>query len=140
VIDVLALPGFGAWDGDDLVGLVTYAVDDEAAAAEVAAIGVAEDHRGRGVAGDLLDAVASTVALHGVSRLWLVTTNDNLTALAVYQRHGFRLTELRAGAVDRARRLKPAIPEVGQRGIPIRDELVLSRDVPWPRQASQTIP
>jgi hypothetical protein len=35
---------------------------------------------------------------------------------------------LNAGAVDRARtELKPEIPEHGDHGIPIRDELVLDR-------------
>ena len=44
VIDVLALPGVGAWDAGRLVGIATYAVDGSEA--EVAALGVAEAHRG----------------------------------------------------------------------------------------------
>jgi ribosomal protein S18 acetylase RimI-like enzyme len=127
VIDVLALPGFGAWAGDSLVGLATYAVAQDSAEAEVAAVGVAQAHRGEGWAGRLLDAVAAEVARVGVTRLWLVTTNDNLTALGVYQRHGFRLAEIRPGAVDRTRALKPTIPEVAANGIPIHDELILDR-------------
>ena len=59
--------------------------------------------------------------------MWLVTTNDNLDALRVYQRRGFRLAELRAGAVDAARALKPSIPVTGRYGIPLRDELILVR-------------
>jgi hypothetical protein len=63
-----------------------------------------------------------------VRRAWLVTTNDNLAALALYQKAGWRLSGLRAGAVDEARRmLKPSIPEVGEHGIPIRDELELEK-------------
>jgi N-acetylglutamate synthase-like GNAT family acetyltransferase len=59
-------------------------------------------------------------------RLWLVTTNDNVDALRFYQRRGFRLAALRAGAVDEARRhLKPEISELGAYGIPLRDELEL---------------
>jgi hypothetical protein len=58
--------------------------------------------------------------------VWLVTTNDNLVALRFYQRRGFRLSALRPGAVDEARRrLKPAIPDAGAFGIPLRDELEL---------------
>ena len=57
--------------------------------------------------------------------IWLVTTNDNVDALRFYQRLGFRLRALRAGAVDDARRdLKPSIP-VEHDGIAIRDELEL---------------
>ena len=62
----------------------------------------------------------------GVRTAWLVTTNDNLAALALYQRVGWRLTGLRAGAIDELRRtIKPSIPELGQHGIPLRDELEL---------------
>jgi hypothetical protein len=57
-------------------------------------------------------------------RIWLVTTNDILEALRFYQRRGFRLSALRAGAVDEARkRLEPQISTVGGFGIPIRDEI-----------------
>jgi hypothetical protein len=55
-----------------------------------------------------------------------VTTNDNLDALRFYQRRGFRLTALRAGAVDRTRAsLKPRIGTLGEHGIPLRNELEL---------------
>ena len=62
----------------------------------------------------------------GSNRLWLTTTNDNLDALRFYQRRGFRLVVLRAGAVEQARRtIKPELPEVGSYGIPMRDEVDL---------------
>ena len=57
-----------------------------------------------------------------------MTTNDNLDALAFYQRRGFRLSGLRVGAVDEARRtLKPALPVIGEHGIELHDELELTR-------------
>jgi ribosomal protein S18 acetylase RimI-like enzyme len=126
VVDVLALPGFGAWDAARLVGLATYAI--EADRAELAALAVADDHRGRGIGAALVDRVVDAVRAAGAASIWLVTTNDNLDALRLYQRHGFRLVELRAGAVDRARARKPSIPPRGRFGIPLRDELVLARD------------
>ena len=62
----------------------------------------------------------------GARRLWLITTNDNVDALRFYQRRGFRLVRVHAGAVDRSRAaLKPGIPEAGDHGIPLRDELEL---------------
>ena len=61
--------------------------------------------------------------------MWLLTTNDNLDALRLYQRHGFRLVQVHPGAVDLARQAKPSIPEVGAYGIPLRDELILERDL-----------
>ena len=57
--------------------------------------------------------------------LWLTTTNDNLDALRFYQRRGFRLAEVRAGAMDEYRKRKPTIPEFGEFAIPLRDELRL---------------
>ena len=65
----------------------------------------------------------------GCRRLSVVTTNDNVRALGFYQRRGFVLTALRARAVEKSRRLKPEIPELGFFGIPIRDELELMLDL-----------
>ena len=54
-------------------------------------------------------------------------TNGNLSALHFYLRRGFRLTAVRLGAVDAARKLKPTIPFFGEHGIPLHDELDLCR-------------
>jgi ribosomal protein S18 acetylase RimI-like enzyme len=75
----------------------------------------------------LLEAAAATARERGCRRLVLMTTNDNLGALRFYQRRGFRLVARRPGAVDAARARKPAIPPIGDFGIPLRDELELQR-------------
>ena len=76
----------------------------------------------------------------GARRLWLITTNDNVDALRFYQRRGFRLARVHAGAVDRSRAtLKPAIPEIGAHEIPLRDELELEMrigDAPTTRRVT----
>src|SRR5918912_524252 len=75
-----------------------------------------------GIGSALVQAVADIAQAAGCRRCWVVTTNDNVDALRFYQRRGFRLTAIRCGAVDEARRLlKPAIPRVGEHGIPLRD-------------------
>jgi ribosomal protein S18 acetylase RimI-like enzyme len=121
VIDALACPGLVAERAGDPVGIVTF--DADGTDVEVVYIEVVAKHQGVGTA--LMDALdARTEA----QRLWLVTTNDNLDALRFYQRRGFRITEIRPGAVDESRQtLKPSISEVGSFGIPIRDEIVLER-------------
>ncbi|NLE72769.1 MAG: GNAT family N-acetyltransferase [Actinomycetales bacterium] len=101
--------------------------DLAAVEAEIAALVVAAGERHAGTGTALVEAVARLARDAGARRLWLVTTNDNVDALRFYQRRGFRLAELHVGAVDEARRLEPAIPAVGDHGIPIRDELVLER-------------
>ncbi len=132
--DVLALPGFVAQAGDALAGVATYAVDG--LRAELAVIAVTSPYRRRGIGSALLEAVASAAGDHGADELWLVTTNDNLDALRMYQRRGFRLQELRPGAVEVSRRtVKPSIPAVGDYGIPLRDELVLVRPLREPPSA-----
>src|SRR5439155_8963 len=74
----------------------------------------------------LLAEAGLTAAAAGCTRLWLITTNDNVDALRFSQRRGFRLAALYPGAVDDSRaRLKPEIPPVGDYGIPLRDELEL---------------
>ena len=126
--DVLALPGVGAWDEQQLVGVATY--DVQGRTAELAAIAVSNDHRLGGIGTQLIDAVVVAARSAGAREVWLVTTNDNVDALRLYQRRGFRLSELHTGGVDRARALKPAIAREGCYGIPMRDELVLTFTMP----------
>jgi ribosomal protein S18 acetylase RimI-like enzyme len=125
VLDVLVFPGYCAWLGERIIGVATYAVETERA--ELAAIAVSGEHRLTGVGSALIEAVASAVAAQGARELWLVTTNDNVDALRLYQRRGFHFARLHPGAIERARELKPTIPRLGPYGIPKRDELVLIR-------------
>lgn len=128
LVDVLAWPGFGAWSDHRLVGVATWFLDPaDRGRAELAALAVADSYSGRGVGGLLTERVVAVATAAGCSTLWLVTTNDNLPALRLYQRPGFRLAELRAGAVEQARAAKPSIPAIGKFGIPLRDELILER-------------
>jgi hypothetical protein len=53
------------------------------------------------------------------------SANDNVRALGFYQRRGFVLIAFRKSAVEKSRRIKPEIPELGFDDIPIRDELEL---------------
>jgi ribosomal protein S18 acetylase RimI-like enzyme len=118
------LPGLVAERaGAEVVGVVTWTIDGDAC--EIVSIDAVVEGEGVGTA--LLESACEAAAGAGCTRVHLVTTNDNLRALAFYQRRGFALRELRAGAVAEARRLKPEIPLVAGNGIPIRDELVLER-------------
>jgi len=84
---------------------------------------------GKGVGTALIEALISKLRGERVAVLRVTTTNDNLNALRFYQRRGFRITGVRPGVVNDARRIKPLIPEIGEYGIPIRDEIDLERHV-----------
>jgi ribosomal protein S18 acetylase RimI-like enzyme len=115
------LPGFAAYEEERCVGLVTYELEN--GACEIVTIDALEEGRGVGTA--LLEAAKAAARAAGCSRVRLVTTNNNLRALAFYQRRGFRLVALIPNAIADGRKLKPSIPEVDEDGLPIRDELHL---------------
>jgi GNAT superfamily N-acetyltransferase len=119
------LPGFIARQDGAKIGLVTYTM--AGAACEIVTIDSVKEDGGVGTA--LIGAVKEVALQAGCSRLWLITSNDNLHALGFYQRRGFVLAALHRNAVTQARRLKPSIPLVGNDGIPIRDELELEMEL-----------
>jgi len=104
-------------------GLATYQVSADGRQAELVTLDATVPGRGIGTA--LVAGLARLLQAQGVATLRLTTTNDNLTALHFYQRRGFRIVAVHVGAVAAARRLKPGIPELGEHGIPIRDEIEL---------------
>jgi N-acetylglutamate synthase-like GNAT family acetyltransferase len=126
LVESLHHPALVAWAGDELVGVATYVLS--ANGCELLTLHARGKFMGTGSA--LLAAVVEVARTNACQRLWVVTTNDNVDALRFYQRRGFRLAHLRAGAVNESRRtLKPAIPVIGSHGIALRDELELELDL-----------
>jgi GNAT superfamily N-acetyltransferase len=110
-----------AVDNDTWIGVAAFYL--EPAYCEILSLDSLQPGRGVGTA--LVRFVEKEARQAGCSTLRLVTTNDNTRALRFYQKLGFELTALRPHAVDVSRRLKPSIPETGDDGIPIRDEIEL---------------
>jgi GNAT superfamily N-acetyltransferase len=118
--------GFVAIGNRTRVGLLTYRLEHDAA--ELSSIIATRRRAGIGTA--LLAAFIEAVRAAHLDWIWVVTTNDNLDALRFYQRRGFRIGEVRVGAVDRTRLgLKPSIARLGEHGIPLRDEIELVLDL-----------
>lgn len=107
-------------DGE-IVGLLTMRFDGDA----MEMLTVNSVLQGQRIGTSLILAGIDVARERGCSRVWLTTTNDNLRAIGLYQRLGFRIVAVHSGAVDDARKIKPQIPEVGRNGIPIHDEIVL---------------
>jgi ribosomal protein S18 acetylase RimI-like enzyme len=104
-----------------IVGLLTYTRDGDTL--EILTLNVTL--MGKGIGSSLmLNAIEKARKLRD-KRIWLTTTNANLRAIGFYQRLGFRMIAIDVGAVDEARKIKPQIPETGERGIPIHDEVLL---------------
>lgn len=119
--DALALPGFIAIRGDVRLGLATVSFQDDQC--ELVTLDALQPNVGIGTR--LLAAVITEARVRISSRLWLVTTNDNLDAMRFYFRRSFRIAAVHLGAVERARAMKPSIPHIGCHGLPIRDEVEL---------------
>jgi ribosomal protein S18 acetylase RimI-like enzyme len=84
---------------------------------------------GVGIGSALIETVKKKAKAKGCKRLWLITTNDNLTTLAFYQKRGFHLTALYPDALEASRKLKPQISMKAAKGIPIRDDLELELEL-----------
>ena len=121
------LPGFVArvtaagGAAEEPVGLVTYHLDRQ----QCEIVSLDSLREGSEIGSALLDVTRRAARDAGCTRLWLITSNDNLAALRFYQKRGFALAALHRGAIVEARRRKPTIPLVGLDGIPLRDEIEL---------------
>lgn len=102
--------------------------------------------RGAGAGTRLLETALRVAVASDAPRVWLVTTNDNVDAIAWYLRRGLHVAAVHAGGVQADRTaLKPQIPRVNpENGLPVRDyvELELRTDagdrlpvVPFPEIA-----
>ena len=116
------LPGVVAVDLEgENIGVITYHIEGD----ECELVTLDSLREGMWVGTALIEAVKQRAIADGCNRVWLVTTNDNLNAIRFYQKRGFKLVRIHRDSVTRARKQKPQIPETGEFGIPIRDEVEL---------------
>ena len=120
-IDLGTADGFYSCDGDELTGLITWRVKGKEM--EILSLDSLCGHQGTGTA--LLNAAVGKAMELGFERIWLITTNDNLSALRFYQKRGFDLVRIHRNALEQARKIKPEIPLTGMGGIPLRHEIEL---------------
>jgi ribosomal protein S18 acetylase RimI-like enzyme len=121
--NALELAGFVAWLNDQRAGIITYRQDDMGGLEIVTLDSLIER---AGVGSALIEAVRTQAQEDGCRRVWLITSNDNLTGLRFYQKRGMRLVAIHRDAITEARKtLKPSIPLLGDDDIPIMDEIEL---------------
>jgi GNAT superfamily N-acetyltransferase len=118
------LPALLACDGNQVVGLLSYAVERRWKAINIIALQVLPAEQGRGGAVALLRVLEAQARRMGIGRLLVATSNDNLLALYFYQRLGFEISAIKVGQIA------PDDPEeefVGVGRIPVRDEVRLEK-------------
>jgi len=117
--DALSLPGLVAERDGVPVGLLLYRMERD----ECEVVVLIASVRREGIGRALLGAIQPIARRAGCRRLWLVTTNDNRSGRALYRAVGWTQVAVHRGAIREARRLKPEIPEFGEEGTPIEDEI-----------------
>jgi ribosomal protein S18 acetylase RimI-like enzyme len=113
--------GFVAEDADVWAGLITYKIVND----ECEVISLDGLRQGEGIGTMLLCIVIEEARNRNCTRVFVITTNDNLYALGFYQRRDFELVAVYRGAVNESRKIKPGISEIGGNHIPLRDEIEL---------------
>ena len=117
--DSRTMPGFAAVCGDEVLGYLLYEFHDG-----VCEIMVLESViQNIGIASALIEKVKMIAKSNDVDKIIVQTSNDNTNAFRFYQRRGFTIREIRLGAMDAARKVKPSIPLIGEDCIPLRDEI-----------------
>jgi N-acetylglutamate synthase-like GNAT family acetyltransferase len=115
------LPGFVIFDNNEIIGLLTYNIKNKEC--EIVTLDSLIGNSGIGTA--LVDSMIIKAKNMGASRLWLMTTNDNINAIRFYQRRGFVFKGININAIQKSRDLGQIIPQKGYFGIPVRDEIEL---------------
>lgn len=106
-------------DDNEKIGLLTY----EFRESECEIITLDALQKGNGIGTLLIEKLFELCKENNCGRVCLITTNDNLDAIRFYQKRGFRYASVFLGAVIQSRKIKPTIPEIGDYGIPIKDEI-----------------
>ena len=119
------LNGFIFEDNKQIIGLVTYVIKDYENEIEIISLDSLSE--GKGIGSALIEKVENIARQKQIHIVSLITTNDNLNALKFYQKRGYRIISVISDAVNKARKLKPSIPLIGNDGIPLKDELILKK-------------
>lgn len=119
VVDGTKLDGFIALKDNEIIGLITYVVENNEC--EICSLNSFIENKGIGT--NLINKVKEYAKETNCIRLKLITTNDNIRGLEFYQRRGFVFSNIYKNAIENSRKIKPQIPMFADNGLPIRDEI-----------------
>jgi ribosomal protein S18 acetylase RimI-like enzyme len=119
---ILEQPAYLAKRNNTIVGFIFYTPFREDAML-IVALGILPQFQGCGIGRELVTHVEKFARDQGRRQLLVVTTNDNLPAVAFYQHIGFQLYEVVPNNIAE----KLGGIQLGVANIPIRDELRLRK-------------
>jgi ribosomal protein S18 acetylase RimI-like enzyme len=117
-------PAFVAVDKEQVIGFLNYTNFGQDAVL-IVALGVQPLYQGCGIGRALIQTAEDYAKSQSRDQLLVVTSNDDLPALAFYQRQGFQLFEVIPDVI--AQKLGGLYNGIGN--IPIRDELRLRKQL-----------
>ena len=120
-IDMTSVDGFYSSDEEEIVGLITYLFDKKSNVIEITSLDSMRENQGIGTM--LLNRVIEEARKLEYRKIVLITTNDNINAMRVYQKRGFDMVHLFHNALEISRKLKPEIPLIGENSIPLMHEI-----------------
>jgi N-acetylglutamate synthase-like GNAT family acetyltransferase len=106
-----------------IIGFVALKSLNRENVVEVSGLATKETERRKGTAAVLVRYVEEIARSMNAQKLLVKTSNDNIPALALYQKNGFRITEIKIGAMVKHHGAELA----GWENIPIRDEVILEK-------------
>ena len=121
IYKIRELRGFIAELDNKNVGLITYKVKK----GEIEIISLDSFLKNKGVGTNLVKAIMDLAKKEKIKRIWLITTNDNLSALKFWENRGFCVTRVYPNAIEKSRKIKLSIPAFGENNIAIKDEIEL---------------
>lgn len=113
------LEGFMALEDDKLCGLVTYRIDKS----ECEILTLDSLKEGCGIGTILIQKVIEVARNNNCTRVFLITSNDNIDAIRFYQKRRFDMVAVHRDAITEARKIKPQIPQYGCYDIEIKHEI-----------------
>jgi len=119
--ELAELPAYVAKIDNDLVGFVSFAEISDFLI--IVALGVLPSYQGGSVGTKLVEEVEKEAKSQGKKEMLVSTSNDDLPALAFYQRLGFQIVEVKPNVI--AQKHETFLQGIG--GLPIRDEIRLRK-------------
>lgn len=121
IVDLSETKGLYIIQNEEIIGVLTYRViNDEA---EITLLHAIIENSGIGTF--LIERFLDIAKHNNIKRITVVTTNDNIRALAFYQKRGFDIISLYRNSMDYVRRIKPSVPLIGDNNIPLKHEIEL---------------